>query len=133
MNPEPTAYLVVPIGEPDAAPMAVMPADILGQIRGTVFPLFKREDIAPLRVPMIDQNDRLVGYHHRKPTDLLSEDVVMDDNGTVWQRPTADAYMRVCNAYHEKADENRVMRDLLARLVTGHGSMEEAKTFLGAP
>lgn len=130
MNPEPTAYLVVPSG-PDAVPSAVLPAAMQGEMAATVHPLFKRDDIAPLRVPLIDQHDRLVGYHVRKAADLLSEGALTDIHGTVWLRPTADAYHRLCVAHHAQTDECEALRDLLARIVAGAASIEEAKTLLG--
>lgn len=130
MNPEPTAYLVVPSGDPDAAPLAVLPAAMQGMMTATIHPLFKRDDIAPLRVPLIDQHDRLVGYHNRKAADLLSEQALTDVHGTVWLRPTADAYQRLCVAHHAKTDECAMLRNLLARIVAGATGIEEAKALL---
>lgn len=125
MNP--TAYL---IEGPDDQRQLWHAGTIEGDVNGKVVPLFKRDDIAPLRVPLIDQNDTFVGWHHRQPDDLLSEPAYRDEEGTIWIAPTADAYAKACAALHAKTARVEKLKMLLARVVDGVASLEEAKTLL---
>lgn len=130
MNPGPTAYLIVDPSHPDAPGALWHAGTIEGEVAGTIHPLFKRNDIAPLRVPLVDQNDTFVGWEHRKADDLLREEAYRDDDGTVWTRPTAEAYARACAALHKHRERVERLEAVLARAVDGVASLEEAQQLL---
>jgi HAMP domain-containing protein len=50
------------------------------------------------RVSIVDQDGNEVGHTHRSMAELLREDAWRDDNGTIWNPPTAWAYFAVCRA-----------------------------------
>lgn len=130
MNPTPTAYLIVDPAQPDTPGALWHAGTIEGEVSGAVHPLFKRDDIAPLRVPLIDQTDTFVGWHHRKADDLLSADAYRDEDGTIWTQPTAEAYARACAALHAKTARVERLEAILARAVDGVASLEEAQQML---
>jgi len=86
--------------------------------------LYKRDDIAPLRAPLVDQHNNVVGYEHRKARELLIERVWTDRDGVVWSRPTAWAYHAVCEARHQwemTAGDARSILAMLADVKTPEG------------
>lgn len=131
MNPEPTAYLIEPMGgDPDVLPALWHARTLEGLTTGVIHPLYKRDDIAPLRVPMIDQNDTFVGYEHRRADDLLRAEAYRDDDGVIWSRPTAEAYAKACAALHAKRERVEALEAILARALDGAASLEDAKILL---
>jgi uncharacterized Zn finger protein (UPF0148 family) len=54
------------------------------------------------RVSIVDQDGNEVGYTHRPMAELRREDAWRDDNGTIWNPPTAWAYFAVCRARDAK-------------------------------
>lgn len=130
MNPAPTAYLIIDPAQPDALGALWHAGTIEGDVSGTVHPLFKRDDIAPLRVPLIDQNDTFVGWEHRKADDLLSAPAYRDEDGTIWTAPTPEAYARACAALHAETARVERLEAILARAVDGVASLEEAQKML---
>ena len=95
-----------------------------------VEPLYRRDAIAPLRVPLVDQHNNVMGHEHRKARELLIERVWTDKDGVVWSRPTAFAYAAVCEARHQWEMELGTARGLLAALVdavTGHTILAKAE------
>ena len=78
--------------------------------------LYRRDDIAPLRVPLVDQHNNVMGYEHRKARELLIERVWTDKDGVVWSRPTAFAYAAVCEARHQWEMTAGDARSILAML-----------------
>ena len=80
-------------------------------------PLYRRDDIAPLHVPLVDQHNNIMGHENRKARELLIERVWTDRDGVVWSRPTAFAYAAVCEARHLADMELGEVRGLLAALV----------------
>ena len=116
MTNRPTAYLV----DQYKKPTTVVLADDMDKISiaGAEFTgLFKREDIAPLQVPLLDQHGKRVGTHHKRPADLLSETAYRDEDDVIWTAPTAFAYAKACEARHKHEMANGDMRMLLAALV----------------
>lgn len=83
----------------------------------TVAPVYYRDDIAPLRVPLVDQHNNVMGHENRKARELLIERVWTDKDGVVWSRPTAFAYAAVCEARHQWEMTAGDARALLAALV----------------
>lgn len=127
---QPTAYLIIDTERPEAPGALWHAGTIEGPVNGVVHPLYKRDDIAPLRVPLIDQHDTFVGYETRRPDDLLRAEGYRDDEGTIWTRPTAEAYARACAALHAKTARVEKLEGLLARAMDGVASLEEAQTLL---
>lgn len=115
MNNRPTAYLVEAYKE---KPKAVLADDMsaISVAGADVEPLYKRDDIAPLQVPLIDQHGRRVGVHHRRPSELLTETAYRDADDVIWTAPTAFAYATVCAARHKADMETGDMRAILAML-----------------
>lgn len=81
-----------------------------------VEPLYRRDDIAPLRVPLVDQHNNVMGHENRKARELLIERVWTDKDGVVWSRPTAFAYAAVCEARHQWEMTAGDARSILAML-----------------
>jgi hypothetical protein len=81
-----------------------------------VEPLYRRDAIAPLRVPLVDQHNNVMGHEHRKARELLIERVWTDKDGVVWSRPTAWAYYAVCEARHQWEMTAGDARSILAML-----------------
>jgi len=116
MTNRPTAYLVDQYKKPESVVLAAEMAKI--SIAGAEFtPLFKRDDIAPLQVPLIDQHGKTVGTHHRRPSELMTETAYRDADGVIWTSPTAFAYAAVCEARHKADMELGRARMALAELL----------------
>lgn len=115
MNNRPTAYLVEAYKE---KPKAVLADDMsaISVASADVEPLYKRDDIAPLQVPLVDQHGKRVGVHHRRPSELLTETAYRDADDVIWTTPTAFAYAAVCAARHKADMELGDMRAILAML-----------------
>lgn len=115
MNNRPTAYLVEAYKE---KPKAVLADDMsaISVASADVEPLYKRDDIAPLQVPLVDQHGKRVGVHHRRPSELLTETAYRDADDVIWTAPTAFAYATVCAARHKADMETGDMRAILAML-----------------
>jgi hypothetical protein len=130
MNNRPTAYLVDQYRKPETVVLAAEMASI--SIAGAEFvPLYKRDDIAPLQVPLVDQHGKRVGVHHRRPSELLTETAYRDADDVIWTAPTAFAYATVCAARHKADMEIGDMRALLAALVDAR-PLTDATAFLAA-
>jgi hypothetical protein len=89
-----------------------------------VTPVYYRDAIAPLRVPLVDQHNNVMGHEHRKARELLIERVFTDTDGVVWSRPTAWAYYAVCEARHQwemMAGDARSILAMLADAKTPEG------------
>lgn len=109
---EPAAYLCDgKVFGPDETGRIFAPADAKS-IEG----LYKRDDIAPLKVPLVDQHNNVMGYENRKARELLIERVWTDKDGVVWSRPTAFAYAAVCEARHQWEMTAGDARSILAML-----------------
>lgn len=89
----------------------------------TVHPLYRRDDIAPLRVPLVDQRNNVMGYENRKARELLVERVWTDKDGVVWSRPTAFAYAAVCEARHQWEMTAGDARAILIMLADAKGTL----------
>lgn len=87
--------------------------------------LYRRDDIAPLRVPLVDQHNNVMGHEYRKARELLIERVWTDKDGVVWSRPTAFAYAAACEARHQTEMELGTVRGLLAALVDANPHAHE--------
>lgn len=130
MNNRPTAYLVAPYKQPETVVLAAQ-MDAVSFAGADVEPLYKRDDIAPLQVPLVDQHGKTVGTHHRRPSELLTETAYRDAEDVIWTAPTAFAYAAVCEARHKADMQIGEMRALLAALVDAR-PMSDATTFLAA-
>lgn len=91
--------------------------------RWVVNPLYRRDDIAPLRVPLVDQHNNVMGHENRKARELLIERVWTDKDGVVWSRPTAFAYAAVCEARHQWEMTAGDARSILAMLADAKGTL----------
>ena len=89
----------------------------------TVAPVYYRDDIAPLRVPLVDQHNNVMGYENRKARELLIERVWTDKDGVVWSRPTAFAYAAVCEARHQWEMTAGDARSILVMLADAKGTL----------
>lgn len=107
---EPTGYFVPGAG-------VYSPHDVARFPNVGAIALYRRDDIAPLRVPLVDQHNNVMGHENRKARELLIERVWTDKDGVVWSRPTAFAYAAVCEARHLADMELGEVRGLLAALV----------------
>ena len=116
---EPAGYLVEFVTGALAWGAKPHPADDKTGPHRHVEPLYRRDDIAPLRVPLVDQHNNVMGYENRKARELLIERVWTDKDGVVWSRPTAFAYAAVCEARHQWEMTAGDARALLATLVDG--------------
>ena len=85
--------------------------------------LYKRDDIAPLKVPLVDQHNNVMGYENRKARELLIERVWTDKDGVVWSRPTAFAYAAVCEARHQWEMTAGDARSILVMLADAKGTL----------
>ena len=113
---EPAGYLVEFVTGALAWGAKPHPADDKTGPHRHVEPLYRRDDIAPLRVPLVDQHNNVMGYENRKARELLIERVWTDKDGVVWSRPTAWAYMAVCEARHQWEMAAGDARGILAML-----------------
>lgn len=86
-------------------------------------PLYRRDDIAPLHVPLVDQHNNIMGHENRKARELLIERVWTDKDGVVWSRPTAFAYAAVCEARHQWEMTAGDARSILVMLADAKGTL----------
>lgn len=49
-------------------------------------------------LPIVDQDNKVVGWSRVDAESLFRVEAHVDDNGTTWTPPTAWAYMQVCKA-----------------------------------
>lgn len=116
----PTAYLMQ---SPDGHNFSALVGQTGGTLGNPIEALYRRDDIAPLRVPLVDQHNNVMGHENRKARELLIERVWTDRDGVVWSRPTAFAYAAVCEARHQWEMTAGDARSILVMLADAKGTL----------
>lgn len=96
--PDPIALMIVSLDGQNQNVVLTADVDNLGT--GKVIGLYTKDQLAPSRVPLVDQHDKFVGYEHRRPDFYTHAEGYRDEDGVIWTQPTAEAYAKVCGLNH---------------------------------
>lgn len=129
---EPVAFLVISSRGPRKF---VSPSDfsfdgVRDDSLASVTSLYTRDQIAPLRVPIVDQNGVLVGWSVRKPEELLREEAWSDEHGHFFRSQSAWEYFALCQERNGLEERCKRAEVLIAHLLDGEDHRAAAKEFL---
>lgn len=134
--PDPIALMIVSLDGQNQSVALTADVDNLGT--GKVIGLYTKDQLAPSKVPLIDQHDQFVGYEFRRPDFYLNAEGYRDEDDVIWTQPTAEAYAKVCALNHFHRDRVAQMMAAIAEaadLLRGYERHHRAKadgTFTGA-